>query len=153
MLLEEGSLPSSIISVIEGEVCANKKNSLETNTQSKASKSVNNTRQKVISGGYGALCTTLVGTHSNLITVGLECPLLQMLSPFTYVSRTPLVALYVSLENVLRLYESVYPRIVVTLKHSLEEKFRHLASLSHSGEHAQKARTEATAELKKEKAE
>ena len=100
------------------------------------------------SGVYGALCTTLVGTHSNMITVGLECPLLEMHSPFTYVSRTPLVVLCVSLENLLRIYESVYPRIVVALRHSLDEKFRLLVSLSHSGEQARKAHSEATAELK-----
>ena len=107
---------------------------------------------KSLSGGYGALCTTLVGTHSNMITIGLECPLLQMHSPFTYVSRTPLVVLSVSLEHVVRLYESVYPRLVVALQNCLEEKFRLLVSLSNTGEHARKELSEATAELKQEKA-
>jgi hypothetical protein len=87
-----------------------------------------------------------------MATVGLECPLLQMHSPFTYVSKTPLVVLYVSIETLLRLYESVYPRIVVAMQQSLEEKFQALAALSNSNERARIEHSEASDELRYEKA-
>jgi hypothetical protein len=46
-----------------------------------------------------------------------------MRSPFTYVSKTPLVVIFVPLETLLRLYDSVYPRIAMAMQQKLDEKF------------------------------
>lgn len=71
----------------------------------KENSQLENVKQKLLSGGFGTHCTTLLGSRDKIVTIGLECPLLSTQSPFTYVSTTPLVAIYVPLENLLRQYE------------------------------------------------
>lgn len=75
-----------------------------------------------------------------------------MRSPFTYVSKTPLVVIFVHLETLLRLYDSVYPRIAMAMQQKLDEKFQILTGLSLLNERTRIQRSEASVELKYEKA-
>jgi hypothetical protein len=62
-------------------------------------------RQKVLNGWLGQECATLSGTLQRMQVIGLESPILEIRSPFSFVTKTPVVAFYAKLDSVLRLYE------------------------------------------------
>lgn len=57
-----------------------------------------------MNGGFGKVAANLKGTQNSLITIGLEYPLLQLNSHLTYISKTKLVVLEISMQNLLRSY-------------------------------------------------
>lgn len=53
-----------------------------------------------------------------------------MTSPFTYMTKTPIVALYIPLPDLLRQFESFSGRVILNVKNKLSENLDHLNRIS-----------------------
>lgn len=69
-------------------------------------------KQRILDGRLGKECGALTGSFEHLQTIGLECPLLEIRSPFTFVSKTPVVAFYIRLDLIIHEYDQMDPHIV-----------------------------------------
>jgi len=57
----------------------------------------------------------LVGSTKQLEVIGLECPILQIKSPMTYISKTPIVAFCAKLDVIMKEYEQMNPYLMQDL--------------------------------------
>jgi hypothetical protein len=65
---------------------------------------------QVLNGSLGQHIGDLVGSFEKFVAIGLECPILQIQSAFTYVSKTHLTVLSIPLEAFMRHLDQYTPR-------------------------------------------
>jgi hypothetical protein len=59
-----------------------------------------------------------------LEVIGLECPILQIKSPLTYISKTPIVAFCAKLDVMMKEYEQMNPNLIEGLINLMTKKLQ-----------------------------
>ena len=65
------------------------------------------------------------GFIDKMTTIGLECPILMINSPFTYVAATHLVVLSIKMDVLLKEFDSIHPKVLLALQNKLSNGLNH----------------------------
>ncbi len=79
-------------------------------------------RKQQLDGKLGIQRGNIIGSLTQLTSIGLECPLLMMSSPFTYVAKSQLVVLSMKLDEFLKEIENLPPKTIEILQRKLQKK-------------------------------
>lgn len=100
MLVQINTMPNEIYCLLEGEVLLHSQfRELTKKPGAHLAKTEPGSRvqKQQLEGNLGMPSGSLIGSMEQMTPIGLECPILMMKSPYTYVAKTPIVVLSISL--------------------------------------------------------
>ena len=76
----------------------------------------------MLSGVLGTYSGCIEGNLNKALQIGLECPLLMIESPFSYVTKTSIVVLSIKLDILLKEYEYLSPKLLSAIQEKIGNK-------------------------------